>query len=171
MPAVRTLADGRIKYTILTTAPADLEAITVAELSAGIEASCKVAANGTRFSATASDTISDPAFCEDANSSVPGRSNYEGTVAPFVLYDDTTQAYQAGDNEVFEALRAKGTRAWHVFRKGPAYDQAWAAGDVYSVYEGVTDNPQEPSDTAGYFKANVPVMVNKAELHGTVAGA
>ncbi|WP_444507595.1 phage tail tube protein, partial [Clostridioides difficile] len=37
---VRTLADGNTKLTILITRPANLDAITLTELQAGIEASC-----------------------------------------------------------------------------------------------------------------------------------
>ena len=81
--ALRTLMDGTLKVTILTTAPADPDAITTAELTAGIDATCDLAKAGTRFSATASDTINDTRLCDDANANALGASNYEATAAVF----------------------------------------------------------------------------------------
>lgn len=170
MAAVRTLADGRIKLTILTTPPEDINAITVAELTAGIEASCAVAKNGTRFSATASDTISDPRLCDEGNSNAMGPSNYEGAIVPFLLFDDETNVYSLEDNVVYEAARAKGTNLTYVLREGPEAAVEWAAGDRYDAYEAISDNPQRPSETSGYIKRTIPLQVQRAALDKAVAG-
>jgi hypothetical protein len=171
MASIKTLADARTRLTILTTPPADLAAITAAELSAGIEASCKVAKNGTRFSPTASDTMSDPAFCDEGNAQTLGPSNYEASLAPFLYLDDTTGAYVALDNAVYEAAGVKGAELVYVLRRGPKYDEPWAAGDRYKAYVAVSDNPQEPTETGGYIKENIPLLVQRAELEGVVAAA
>lgn len=171
MAAIKTLADARTKLTILTTPPADLAAITLAELEAGIEASCQVAKNGTRFSPTASDTMSDPAFCDEGNSQVLGPSNYEASIAPFLWHDADTGAYDETANAVYEAAGVKGAELVYVLRKGPAFDQAWASGDRYKAYVAVSDNPQEPTETGGYIKENITLLVQRAELDGAVATA
>lgn len=169
MAGVKTLADKRIKMAVLTVKPADLAAITVTELTAGIDASCLVAASNTRFSPSASETINDPAICEGANTPVYGASNYEGSLAPFWYLDAATGKYTAADNTLYEAVREKGSRVWVVLREGPEWDVAWAAGDEYEVYEVISDNPQRPTEAAGYIKRIVPVAVQAAELSGVVA--
>lgn len=173
MAGVKTLADGRTKLAILTTAPAAATGIpTVTELTAGTDASCLVAKNGTRVSATGSDVVNDPALCSDTNSPAYGASNYEGTIAPFWLLDATDGSYTAGDNAAYEALKEKGTEAWLVFRDGPAYDDAWAAADVVDVFHVITDNPQRPTETGAYIKRNIPLGVQRAWLDVAVtAGA
>ena len=159
---VRTLADGRTKLILLTAKPANPEAVTLAEAEAGIDASCQVAKSGTRISATASDTISDPPLCSDTNAQAFGAANYEGTLAPFWYLDPVTGAYDEADNEVYEATRNKGTTLWALLREGPRAAQELAVGDPYDLYEIVTDNPQRPSETGSYIKRNIPVAVQAA---------
>lgn len=166
--AVKTLADARQKLTILTTPPADINAITLTELTAGIDASCKVAKNGTRFSATASNTVSDPAYCDEVEVQEFGASNYEASIAPYWYLDEVTGQYTALDNEVFEAAREKGTRLTYVHREGPKYTEAWAADDVYDAYEAVSDNPQRPTESGANVKRQIPLAVHKAAIHKTV---
>ena len=169
MAGVKTLADKRYKVTLLSTEPTDLRAITTTELQAGIDASCLLAANGTRLSATGSDSINDPAVCEESTASVPGGSNFEATFAPFWYLDPATGQYAEADNPAFEIMREKGSAFWAVTRRGPEASVDWAAGDTYSVFEVTTDNPQEQADSSGWIKYNVPAEVQRAELFQTVA--
>lgn len=171
MAGVKTLADKNIKITMLTTTPATLQGIPLATLTSGTDVSCLLAASGTRFTATASESIADPAVCEDANTQVFGASNYEASAAPFWLLDATTGKYAAADNPTYEALRQKGSRVVFVLREGPKYDVAWAATDHYEAYEVITDNPQRPTEQAGYVKRIIPLAVQRAELHGVVGSA
>ncbi|MGN8689999.1 phage tail tube protein [Lactobacillus amylovorus] len=166
---VRTLADGNTKLTILITRPANLDAITLTELQAGIEASCKVAKSGTKFSPSASDTEQDAPLCDEGNSAALGASNYEGTLAPF-WYLDKDGKYVLEDNAVYEAARAKGATLTYVFREGPKSAVAWAQDDRYDAYVGVSDNPQK-SDGGGYVKRTIPVQVQAAALDKTVAAS
>lgn len=160
MAGVKTLADGKTKLAILTTAPADPSAPTATELNGGIDGSCIVAKNGTRISATASDAVSDPALCASTNSTVFGASNFEGTVAPFLYLDESTGAYSAGDNAAVEALTPKGSEVWLYMRTGPDYSQSWASGDLITVgVHAITDNAQEPTETGVYVKWNIPLGV------------
>lgn len=161
MAAVKTLADGREKWTVLTTKPAAPTALKLADLTAGIDASCQIAKNGSRISATASDTVSDPALCSDTNAQAFGASNYEGSIAPFRLLDPVTGAYATADNTVMEAVALKGTTLWIAVREGPKATTAWAVGDDYELYEVLTDNPQRPSEAGTYIKRNVPLAVQQ----------
>lgn len=170
MAGVRTLADGKTKLTILTTPPANLAAITATELAAGIDASCAVAKSGTRFSATNSDTVADARLCDESNANALGSSNYEGAIVPFWLLDEDG-SYAAADNPVYEAARLKGTELTYVLREGPSAKTAWASGDRYDVFVGVSDNPQRPSEGTGYVKRTIPIEVQSALLDQTVAGA
>lgn len=157
--ALRTLMDGRLKVTILTAdptiSPLDGEEIPLATLTGGIDATCDLAKSGTRFSATASDTITDARLCDEANTNALGASNYEAAMAVFWLLD-TDGAYDSDDNATFEALREKGSTVWVVLREGPSAKTAWAAGDAYELWEFVSDNPQRPTETSGYIKRIIP---------------
>jgi hypothetical protein len=163
-----TLADARTRLAILTTKPADLAAPTVTELNAGIDASCRILKSDYRLSPTASDTVGDAELCAEGNAVTFGASNYEGSVTPFWYLDEDGKS-DVTDDVVYQALKEKGTELWFVEREGPRYDAAWAAGDVVEVYEVITDNPQKPSDRAGYIKRVVPLGVQNAELSGVVA--
>lgn len=171
MAGVKTLADAKIKLTILTVPPADINAITLAELTAGIDASCLVAKSGTRFSPAGSNTISDPALCDESDASVFGTSNYEGSIVPFWFLDPDTGAYAEADNPVYEAIREKGSEVTYVLREGPEYTVEWAADDLYDAYVGQSDNPQRPGETSGYIKRTVPLTILKAALHKRVVAA
>lgn len=163
----KTLADARTRVAILLAAPADLDSIPVATLTAGIDASCKLLKSDYRLSPTASDTVPDTELCSEGNAVTFGASNYEGSVSPFWYLDSNGQPV-ALENNVWTALREKGSELWIVEREGPKYDVAWAVGDKYEVYHVITDNPQKPTDRAGYIKRVVPLGVQNAELDGTV---
>ena len=164
------LADARIRLAVLPVKPADPEAPTVAELTAGIDASCRLLQSDYRLSATGSDTVPDRLLCSEGNAVTYGASNYEATVTPFRFFDPATGQTSATEDEVYQTFRVKGTKLWLVERfTGKKYDEPWAAGDEVKVFEVVTDNPQAPSDLAGYIKNVVPLGVQRAWLDATVA--
>lgn len=170
IPLPKTLADARTRLTILTTAPANPRAITIAELTAGIDASCNVLKSDYRLSPTGSDTVADTELCSEGNAVTYGASNYEGTLTPFWFLDEDGVS-DATEDVVYQALKTKGTTLWLVEREGPRYDQEHAVGDTYEAYQVVTDNPQKPSDRGGYIKRTVPLGVQRAVLDGVVAAA
>lgn len=153
--ALRTLADGRQKVTIFTERPESPDALSVADLESAIDASCDLAKNGTRFSATASDTISDPRLCDEANVNALGASNYEVNMAVFWLLE-ADGSYEPESNPVYEAAREKGTLLWAALREGKKAGEAWASGDHYELYEFTVDNAQRPTETGGYLKRIIP---------------
>jgi hypothetical protein len=166
----KTLADARTRVAILTVAPEDLDSIALDEVVAGIDASCRLLKSDYRLSPTASDTVDDTELCSEGNAVTFGASNYEGTVTPF-WYLDGDGKLVALDNTTWEALKEKGSELWFVEREGPKYDEPWAVGDQYDVYRVITDNPQKPSDRAGYIKRVVPLGVQDARLNKAIVAA
>ena len=172
MAGVKTLADARTKVALITVlGEVDLDALTVAQLTAAQDISCDLAKAGTRFSPTASDSFSDAAFCDEGNPQSFGPSNYEASAVVFWYLDPDTGQYVEADNTAYEALKTKGARTIVALREGPHYKQEWAAGDVYDAYEVTSDNPQRGTETSGYIKRIIPLAVQKAALDKTVVGA
>lgn len=157
----KALADGRIKLTILTKKPADPKAPTVDELNAGINAACQILKSDYKLGATASDTISEAALCSVGNATTYGASNYEGSITPFVLKDETGKT-DMEESTAYAALAVKGTTLWLVEREGPEESTDYAAGDIVDVYEVVTDTPQKPGERSGWIKRTVPLGVQQA---------
>lgn len=166
MPKV--LADGKIKLSIMSTKPVDPLAPTTTELAAGLDASCNILSSDFTLSPTDSDKIAEKALCQEGNSNALGPSNFTAGLTVF-RYIDTGVAEDPED-DVFQALKAKGARVWIAMRQTDKKSTvAWAATDEVDVYEVITDNPQMPSDQAGYIKRRVPLEVQDAWLNGTVA--
>ena len=163
-----TLADARTKLTVLTTKPADLSAITVTELTAGISAEARINKPDYRLSPTASDTVPDQPLNSEGNATTFGNSNYDGSITVLRFLDSAGKGETTND-VLWDTMRTKGTDLWLVERTGPKASVAWTAADEYEVYEVITDNPQKPSDRAGYVKSVVPLGVQNAILDGVVA--
>lgn len=170
--AVKSLADGRTKLAVLATAPANPEAPTVAELTAGVDASCRVAKTGYSLGATTSETINDPELCVDVNSTVYGASNFAGNFAVFRYYDEETGQVDVEGDEVYQALKTKGSEVWLVEREtAKKSTDPWAAGDEVSVYRVLLDNPQKSSDRTGYIKSTIVPAIQEGYTDAVVATA
>lgn len=172
----KTLADGRIKVLLLVSAPADMKNPTVAELTGAnvIDASCSILKSDYRLSATNSERVSEAALCEEGAAEAWGRSNYEGNLTSFRIFDAAKPGTaDAEGDKVFQALKTKGVPIWVVEREtGKDWDVAIEAGDEVSIYEVEPDNPQKPgSQTEGYIKRIHPLTVKRAEEHVTVVAA
>lgn len=163
-------ADNSEKVTVLQTEPADLAALTLTELTAGVEIQDYVLKSDFRLSPTASTTHNDTPLGAKGTWVNFAESNAEGTVTVIRDLDETGRPVVDGDGAaVFDLFKTKGTHMWVVIRKGPTPDTAWAAGDEYSVYEVTTDEPQEPTDRAGWQKVVVPLGVREFVRFATVA--
>lgn len=170
---MRVLADGKTKFTILTTKPANPAAPTVAELNAGIDASCKVLQEGFNWTAAASDSIDEDALCATVNANTPGRGNSNLGFTAWEYFDDDTSIYDPAESEVIEAVKEKGTTLWGYTRKnGKDFDQDWASADVIDYgAEFVVDELQDVTG-GGFIKKVVPCMAQNAWSRRTVgAGA
>lgn len=165
----KSLADGRPKLTILATKPADPAAPTITELTAGIEASCRILSSDYALGPADSDKVPEKELCKEGNANAIGASNYEGSLTPFRYFTEDGASDAEGD-EVFQALKTKGTLIWLVEREtSKKSTEDWMAADEISVYEAITDNPQKPSDQAGYIKRVVKLEIQAAWLNGAVA--
>lgn len=169
----RSLADGRTKFTILTTKPADPARPTVAELNAGIDASCNILSSDFTFGAADSDKVAEKALCTENNANSLGASNYQAGFTIWRYFDATTGTPDPAGDAVFVAMKTKGTTLWGYARKtGQRALTPWVADDeFYLGAEFVTDEPQPPSDLGGYVKFRVPCEVQTAWPFGEVAAA
>lgn len=163
--ATRVLADGKIKFTILTAAPADPASPTAAELNAGIDASCKVALDGYQWSPGDSETINDAELCSSTNAETLGRDTAN---CAFKLYRYFLDAggIDATADALFAAVKEKGTTLWGYNRvSDKEYSEAWATGDeIILGAEFVTDWPQLDAPS-GWIKLTVPCKPQKTYPH------
>lgn len=169
----RTYADQHRTIYMLTTPPEDLSAITATEIAAGVDVSCRVTQADTRFSATASETLNEPAVCEPASATTLGTSNYEATVSGFRFWDEAAPGAADPEGDIlFQTLKVKGTPVTFVERaSNKEWDDPFVAGDEYSAFSVEADNWQRPADQhTGYQKFTSPLTVKDAELNGVIAG-
>jgi len=165
----KSLFEGNIRLVALSTAPANPEAITVAELAAGVNLSPAVLRSGYRLSPTGSDSLSEPSLEDVGNSTTFGSSNYEATLTLF-RYLDASGKSDATADIAYDLFTEKGITLYLVERIGPPSTQAFAAGDEYRYIPVLTDDPQQPTDLTGYVKFVQPLGVQGGVvLRGVVA--
>lgn len=169
----KSLADGRIKLSIMSVKPADPLNPTVTELEAGIDASMRILSSDFKLGPVASDTVDEKPIGQEGNVKVFTVSNFEGNLTPFRYFDATGKAETgvAGEigDAVFQAMKVKGSRLWIAKRNTSKKSTApWAATDEVETYEVVTDNAAD-AEATGYLKKNVPISIEDAWLNGTVA--
>ena len=160
----KTLADERIALMMLDAAPANPNAITVAEWTACTPLECRIMAGEYRLTPSGSDTINQAELCVGVNAVTYGRSNYDASITVFRYLLGTGLTDPAND-VAWEAVKAKGTTLYLVEREGPLHDAAGAVGHEYSYFEVVTDDPQAPQDRTGFIRRTVPLGVQDAVLN------
>jgi hypothetical protein len=155
----KLISDERVALMALPEPPADPKNITVAEWEAGVPLQCRIM--DYRLSATASDTVPSGELCAGNNAQAPGRSNYEGNVT--VMRYLTAAGLADPTNDIaWTTFKDKGTTLHLVDREGPEHDAAGAAGQEYSYYEVVTDNPTKPTERAGFIRREIVLLVQRA---------
>lgn len=158
----KTIADGRIRLTALTEAPANPAAPTLEELQAGKELSSRILKSDYSLGASGSQTITEVELCKRGEGQAFGLSAYSGTITVFRYLDGAGKA-EVSEDYAWEIFKEKGSRAWLVEREGPEASAEWAEGDEISVYEVTSDDPQKPSDRfSGYIKRTIPLAVAAA---------
>jgi hypothetical protein len=164
----KSLADGRVKVSIMSVKPANMAAPTVAELNAGIEASGAILSNGFQLGATASDSVDEKPLSTLGNVKVLTTSNYEGSLTLFRFFT-AANVYDPAADQAFQALKTKGNVVYIAKRfTSKLSTAAWAVGDEVSVFAVTTDNAQD-AEATGYIKKIVPLQVDDAVIAGTVA--
>lgn len=156
--AVKSLADGHLKLTLLTTKPVDPFAPTAAELNAGKDVSCAVLASDFTWSAADSDKVNEKSLCTDNNANAIGASNYQAGLTIFRYFDDEDGTVDVTADVAYQTVKAKGTTVYGYLREdGKKSGAAWAAGDEAFYLENITDTPQRPQNAGGYIKRRVPM--------------
>src|SRR5665647_2287849 len=169
--AVRMLADDKIKFTILTSSPADPAAPTAAELNAGIDASLKISKDGFKWSAADSDKISEPALGSATNSAVPGMGNYDLGFTVWRQFDGVSGGIDAAADTVFDAVKVKNTTLWCYARKTDKLATAvWATSDEIMLGAViVTDTPKTTNVFGVSVTMTAPSMISSEVAQTAVA--
>lgn len=167
----RSLFEGNIRVEALSVPPEDIFALTVTELSDGIRLSKALMRNGYRLSPSGSDTIDEPGLEETGNTGAYGASNYEVSL-PLFRYLDESGLSDPEQDIAYNLFTGKGVHVWLAERIGPPASKDWEAGDPYSLYPIITDDPQQPTDLTGYIKFVQPARVSgQVALRGEVVAA
>lgn len=169
--AAKSLADEGKRFYILTTKPANPAAPTAAELTAGIDASCKVAREGFAWTPADSDTIDDAELCSTSKAVAPGADNAELNFMLYRYFLDAGGVDPAAD-ELFAAVSQKGTVLWgYYFHNDKKVGTAPVAAEQFVLgAEFWTDWPQDPN-ASGWLKFRVPCHANQVYPWGKVATA
>lgn len=160
----RSLADGKTKFTVLTTEPANPASPTITELNAGIQAAANILASDFTWGAADSDTVAERSLADKNNVNAYAASNYTAGITPFRYFDETTGAPDPTEDALFDAVKEKGTELWcYARRTGKDAGAVWAAADeIFLGAKVITDEPQPPSDLGGYIKFRSPMQVQEA---------
>lgn len=167
----RSLADGHTKFIILTTAPANPAAPTVAELAAGIDASDRILASDFTFGAADSDKVAEKSLASASNANALGAGNFQCSFTAFRYFNASTGVVDATGDVVFSAVKVKGTELWcYARRTGKLSTAAVAAADeLFFGAHVLTDDPQPPGDLTGYIKAHISCEVQDSWPYITAA--
>lgn len=170
MAGTRFLADGKIKFTVLTTKPANPAAPTVTELSAGIDMSCDILTSDFTWTAADSEKIAEKALCDKNNSNALGAGNFSAGVTLWRKFDPATGEASPADEPGWAALNTKGTEVWAYAREtGKDSTDAWEASDeIYLGGSVLVDSPQR-TDGSGFIKRRIPMEPQSMYENITVA--
>lgn len=170
-----TLADGRTRVDVTLTMPTGYNEgegvfeVTIAELGTLIDATSQINKPDYRLSPTGSDTVPDQPLDRRGNATTYGASNYEGqiTVLRSLL---VTGLVDPATDTLFTAVGEKGVLAYYVERVGPLATVDLATGHTGFIYEAISDEPQAPTDRAGYVKNILPLGIQSRRAFTIIAG-
>lgn len=173
----KSLAFGHTKVAILRVKPNNMEAPTLAEVKAGIQATCRIEAAGFKMGAVASATVSQPSLCDTVDTPVMTSANAEASFNVFRYFSKANpgQAETAAEDveasigdELFQFLKTRGTRLWAVKRlTGKEAMDDWAVGDEVETFEIETDHPFD-ADLEGFIRKTVPMAVRSFEVDAKI---
>ena len=168
---VRSLADGHLRWTVLTTKPADPAEPTAAELNAGTYMSRNVLASDFLWGFAESDRVQEKPLSETSNAQAIGAGNPQGRATFFRYFDEDTGNADSTDDQPFQTHKVKGTTLWAYAREtAKLAAEQWEEGDeIYLGAEYVTDEPAPPSSRSGFIKYTVPFELQYTYPHITVA--
>lgn len=141
---MKVAADGKKKFTLLTTAPAAVTGIpTVTELEAGQDISCAVLDSDANWTNAASDRFNEKAACQKGNSQALGASNYDTALTFLREFLEAGGADVTGEDLGYQAVKTKGTTVWIYLRESDKDStEPWTSGDIIDLGgEVVSDAP------------------------------
>lgn len=156
---MRSLADGKLKFTLLTTKPADPAKPTETELNAGIDASPYVLTSDFTWSNAESETFDEKPLSQKGRSQTLGMSTYELGATFFREWNPDGSGASTEEDAAFQAVKTKGTTLW-AYARETAKDatEDWAADDeCYLGGEVQTDSPARVGNE-GAIKRRVPFV-------------
>ncbi|WP_458116969.1 phage tail tube protein [Arthrobacter sp. D2-10] len=169
-PGPKMLNTANRKLAFVTTI-ANISAPTVTEANAGVELTCLVTAADFALGVTGNESITDPALCDDVETSVPGRATVEAGMNLFRFKD-------AADDLGWTTFDGRGLNGYLVQRIGQIDDNQrqedvpFAAADKVQVYEVTSHDPQILSPaTAGYEKFRQVFSAGRFDERAVIAAA
>lgn len=167
---MKVLADGKLKWTLCTSEPADPGAPTVTELNAGIEASRQTLVSDFNFTNAASATFEEKPLAVKGQSMALGISNYDLGATFIREFDPEGGPDVSGDDAAYQAVKAKGTTVWAYARENEKDStEPWEAGDeIYLGGEILSDAPARVNND-GNIKRRVPFLPVDMRENLTVA--
>lgn len=160
------LADKATAWVIFESKPADPTKVKVSEWDAATNIACNLLADGSYLGPAASSEVSETLLCGGTVTGF-GADNYQGQATVARFYDTDGKPDQVGD-ATFTAMQEKGTTLFIGVRRGPKWDAKGATGQQVSVFEVMTDLPQDPQQASGYIKNIIGLGVQNAWLHNAL---
>lgn len=172
MAGTRFLADGKIKFTVLTTKPVNPAKPLLSELTAGIDMSCDILTSDFSWTAADSEKIAEKALCDKNNSNALGAGNFTAGITLWRKFDPATGEPSPADEPGWVALKTKGTEVWAYAREtGKDSTEDWEAGDeIYLGGSVLVDSPQR-TDGSGFIKRRIPMEPQSMYENIVVAAA
>lgn len=174
MAGVKTLADGNVRALLLSTRPADINAITVTEVTVGTGVkyiSDRILASDFDLGPTGSQTIDEKVLDAKGNAQVFGLSQYGGGFSIVRFFDDATGKPDPTADWLWAAAKDKGSTLYLVTREdGSPATSAFAEDDEYRFFEVITDDPVR-GDRSGYIKFRINCAVQYAALDKAIVAA
>lgn len=167
---MKVAADGKKKFTLLTTAPAAVTGIpTVTELNAGKDISCAVLDSDANWTNAASDRFNEKAACQKGNSQALGASNYDTALTFLREYLEAGGPDTVGEDAGYAAVRTKGTTVWIYLRESDKDStEDWATGDIIDLGgEVVSDAPMRVNND-GNIKRRIEFLPQNMIVEETV---
>jgi len=164
-------AQGRINYTVLPTAPADLAKLTAADLTDAINITAATALADTKLGATTSDKWSDPSVADTTKSEMFGQRNAEGTIVLREYFGEATpldekeEAAGKAAKALFIKARQEERPVVFLVRRGPNLGREdIKSGDTVEVYVMYVDEGQPVQETDAFIKTQYELS-NASEFY------
>lgn len=164
----RTLTNKRERWALLTSAPTNPNAVTVAEAEAGERAEDWLDPES-NISATGSTTTNAGAISDGFVPNVPVNKQGSGSIT--VIRDiDPVDGSPEPDEAIWPLVNTHGTELYVIKSVGVPDHLPFAGGQEYTLFRVITDEPADPTNRDGFVRVVVPLHV-QALWRGVIAAA